>query len=183
MRHWLWIAAVAALPSWGAFKCVDENGKSHFSDSPPPACANVVMYEVSSSGSVIRRIEPTAATPKASDAEKKKAADKEAAAGRLRDRVLLDTYSSDREIDIARDRNVELIKSRMEAVQVRLGQLERREKELGTRAAFAADLEAVKKEKAHLTEVQDKYNKDLEATKTKFEADKKRWIELRAAMK
>ena len=182
MRHWLWIAAVAALPSWGAFKCVDESGKTHFGDSPPPACANVLMLEVSPSGSVIRRIEPTAATPKASDAEKKKAADKEAAAARLRDRVLLDTYATDREIDIARDRNVELIKSRMDAVQIRIGQLEKREKELGTRGP-AADIEAVKKEKAHLLEVRDKYNKDLEATKGRFESDKKRWLELRASMK
>ena len=172
----------AALPASAAFKCVDEKGKTHFADSPPQACANVVTYEVSPSGSVIRRIEPTAAAPTASDAEKKKAADKEAAAARLRDRVLLDTYSSDREIDIARDRNVELIKSRMEAVQVRLGQLEKREKELGTRGP-PADVEAVKKEKTHLTQVQEKYNKDLEATKTKFEADKKRWVELRASMK
>jgi hypothetical protein len=183
VRRFLGIAALmAVLPASGAFKCVDEHGKTHFGDSPPPACANVVMYEVSPAGSVIRKIEPTAATPKASDAEKKKAADKEAAATRLRDRVLLDTYSTDREIDIARDRNVELIKSRMGAVQIRIGQLEKREKELGTRAP-AADIEAVKKEKSHLIEVQERYNKDLEATKARFDADKKRWIELRAAMK
>jgi hypothetical protein len=161
---------------------VDEQGKTHFGDSPPAACANVVMYEVSSSGSVIRRIDPSAAAPKASDAEKRKAAEKEAAAARLRDRVLLDTYSTEREIDIARDRNVDLIKSRMEAVQIRFGQLEKREKELGPRGA-AADVEAVRKEKAHLTEVLDKYNKDLEATKAKFESDKKRWVELRTAAK
>jgi hypothetical protein len=55
-------AVLAVVPTaQAAFKCVDDKGKSHFQDTPPAACANVVIYEVSSQGSVIRRIEPTSA--------------------------------------------------------------------------------------------------------------------------
>ena len=42
-----------------AFRCVDEKGRTHIGDTPPAGCANVVMYEVTRGGQVIRKIEPT----------------------------------------------------------------------------------------------------------------------------
>ena len=45
---------VAAFDASSSFRCVDSRGKSHFGDTPPPACADVVTQELSPSGNVIR---------------------------------------------------------------------------------------------------------------------------------
>jgi hypothetical protein len=124
MRSVTWLLlALAASPAWAAFKCVDEKGLAHFGDSPPPACARVTIYEVGPSGAVIRKIEPQAAIAPGS-AERAEADRKRDAETRRRDRTLLDTYSSEREFDLARDRNVDMIKGRIEAADIRLRQLE-----------------------------------------------------------
>ena len=76
----LLIAAVFAPAAGAAFKCVDEKGLTQFGDTPPAACAHVMMYEVSPNGAVVRRIEPTP-TPeqlktRQEELERKKEADK-----------------------------------------------------------------------------------------------------------
>src|SRR5689334_3950381 len=53
------VLALHASVAGAAFKCVDEKGITHFGDTPPAACANVLMLEVTPSGTVLRRIEPT----------------------------------------------------------------------------------------------------------------------------
>jgi hypothetical protein len=175
------VILAAALPAWGTFKCVDEKGKTHIGDSPPAACANVVTYEVSASGVVVRKIEPSGAAKAAADG-KTRDSDKAAVDAKRRDRMLLDSFGSERDFDVARERNTEMIRGRIEATDLRLKQLEKREKDLALLGARApsADVEAVKTEKATLSAAQERYNKDLEQTKAQYEADKKRWLELRA---
>ena len=52
-------AALAAPWVHAAWKCVDDKGVTHIGDTPPPGCANVVMYEVTNSGKVLRKLDPT----------------------------------------------------------------------------------------------------------------------------
>jgi len=183
-------AVLAAVPTaQAAFKCVDEKGKSHFQDTPPAACANVVIYEVSSQGSVIRRIEPTSA---AVAAPKDVNAERQAAEQKRRDRALMETYSSPGEIDIARDRNLDIIRSRLEGVKTRLVQIEGREKELQTglasykgkpAPAIQQDLDKVQADKAQWQASLARFQKDYDQTQAQFDADKKRWMEMKAAAK
>src|SRR6185436_2671347 len=126
---------VVAPAAHAAFKCVDEKGKSHFQDTPPAACGNVVIYEVNASGSVIRKIEPSASGGAAA-AAKNVDADRRAAEQKRRDRALLNSYSSASEFDVARDRNLEIINSRLEGTKTRLEVVEKREAEL--KAAVAS---------------------------------------------
>ncbi|HEX7465971.1 MAG TPA: DUF4124 domain-containing protein, partial [Usitatibacter sp.] len=52
--------AVAFATSAGAtFKCVDPKGVTRIGDTPPEECGNVVVYEISAGGAVIKKIEPT----------------------------------------------------------------------------------------------------------------------------
>jgi len=187
-------AALAALlavapAAQAAFKCVDEKGKSHFQDTPPVACANVVIYEVSASGTVIRKLEPSggaAAAAKNLDAERRDAERKR------RDRALLDSYSSAPEFDVARDRNLEIINSRLDGTKTRLTQVEQRETELRTAVtsykgkappAVTQDLEKVSAERSQLAASVARFQKEYEHTRTQFDADKARWIELRGTAK
>jgi hypothetical protein len=184
------IALLAVAPAaHAAFKCVDEKGKSHFQDTPPAACGNVVIYEVSPSGTVIRKIEPSGS---AAGAAKDADAERRAADQKRRDRALLDSYSSAAEFDVARDRNLEIIGTRLEGVKTRLAQIEGREKELlaavasykGKPApAVQQDLEKVQAEKVQWQASQARFQKDYDRTQAQFDDDKKRWIELRGSAK
>jgi hypothetical protein len=188
-------AALAALlavapAAQAAFKCVDEKGKSHFQDTPPAACGNVVIYEVGPSGSVIRKIEPTRAP--SANAAKDALNERAAAEQKRRDRALLDSYSAPGEFDVARDRNLEIIKARLEATKTRLGQVEQREGELkralesykGKPApVIQQDLDKVEAERAQLQASVARFQKDYDQTSAQFQADKARWIELRGTAK
>ena len=50
---------LAAPAAQAAFRCTDEKGRTHIGDTPPPGCANVIMYEVTRGGTVIRKIDPS----------------------------------------------------------------------------------------------------------------------------
>ena len=186
------VAAFLSAPAaWGAYKCVDEKGKSHFEDTPPPACANVVIYETSPSGAVVRRIEPSRTTEQGKQAEMDKDASRRAADQKRRDRALLDSYTSESEFDIARDRNLDIIKSRLEAAKARYALVDKRYGEVqrgieGYKKAnqkvpgpLEADFETVQAERTALAASIARMEKEVEHTRTQFDADKSRWLELR----
>ena len=168
----------------GSFRCVDSSGKTHIGDAPPAACVNVTTYEVSPAGSVVRRIDPPSSQPQIDKGSQANQADE-----RRRDRALLDSYTKVEEIDSARDRNLEMIRSQIDATRGRIDQLGRREKELersigaygnaGAPQPLRADLESVRAETASLTSAQLRFEKNLDSTKSRFEEDRRRWLELR----
>src|SRR5690349_12529481 len=112
----LLLAALFATSASAAFRCVDEKGRTHVGDTPPAGCANVVMYEVTRGGQVIRTIQPTMTEEQVKarqEAEEKiRAAEKVAAEQKRKDMALLSTYGSEKEFDVARDRNIDPINQR-----------------------------------------------------------------------
>lgn len=211
MKKMILIAAAATLASTAqaAYKCVDPRGVTLIGDTPPDGCANVVMYEVSRSGQVLRRIDPTP-TPeelksRLENAEKDKAAAQAAAEQRRKDLALLATYAEAKEFDVARDRNIEPITGRIHAAEDRMKQVEKRQAELADEMEFykagkskkekdkdkvatkdqpppalVIEIERTKAEHATLEKTIAGYQKEIEATKAKYEADKQRWLALRA---
>lgn len=165
------LLASSCLCASAAYKCTDEKGKVHYEDVPPAACANVVIYEVGASGNVVRRIEPGQPPnpPAPRDAGKKAEGDRAALDRERRDRTLLDTFSTEKEIDTARDRSVELIRARMESVQRQLELVRKRRKPKDPATAEEATLE-------HSVAG---YQAELERVQQQFETDKSRWRELR----
>lgn len=202
----LLVAAFAAGSAGAVYKCVDEKGRTLIGDVPPEGCANVVMYEVSQTGMVLRKIDPTP-TPEQErrmreEQEKRKAAERIAAEQKRRDMALLNTYSSEREFDVARDRNIEPIKTRIAAAKERIATLDKHRQEVEDELEFykagssksrrrgdrsnappphlLADLERGKKDKATLEAAIVKDEQEIEDVKARFETDKKRWIEVKA---
>jgi hypothetical protein len=190
-----WISAAGA-----AYKCTDAKGITHVGDTPPPGCKDVMMYEVTPSGKVLREIEPTLtpeqAKARAAELEKKKAADALAAEQKRKDMALLATYPTEKEFDVARDRNIEPIKSKIASVQEQIKQADKREKELQEEMEFykagkskkggevpprlTDGLKRVEAEKAALAATITSSEKEIEEVKTRYEADKKRWVELKS---
>lgn len=121
--------AHAAMYRW-----VDSNGRVHYSDTLPPTYQKSGAAEMNKQGTVIKRTQ--------SEAERRAEAARQAELARVRaeqakqaqlDRALTQTYTSEAEIDLARDRALEhhrlAIKSteiRAEAVNATLADLRER---------------------------------------------------------
>jgi hypothetical protein len=181
-------AALFACCANAAYKCVDEKGRTHIEDTPPAACANSVIQEINRGGSVVRTIEPTSNhADKAGEAAGKAVEARKAGEQKRRDLVLLDTYGSEAEIDAARDRNLEILTSRLTAAQLLVKRGQTRQMELQPLAArnpqYAGDLERLKVQLAGDTATASRLEREVESTKAQFAADKKRWVELRSARK
>ena len=202
----LFAAIAVATHAGAAFKCVDEKGKTHIGDTPPPGCANVLMQEVSRSGQVLRSIEPSM-TPeqlkvKEEAAAKKLEADKAAAEQKRKDTALLQTFSSEKEFDVVRDRNIEPLKGRIKTAQDRLKAADKRIAELEEEMEFykagksgkgkkekeppkqlIEELDRLKAEKVGIAKSVIASEKEIEETRTKFDTDKRRWVALKSGPK
>lgn len=186
------LLALAALPVHAKlYKWVDENGKVHYTDTLPPAAANQGSAELNRSGNVVRKSESAEERQKrlaaeAQAAERKKQADEQA----RRDRALLSTYTSEKEIDLARDRALEQRGLIIKSAQARLKQLEpgTRELEQKIRAASTNGKpvpEHLRRQydakQAEIAEAQRtiKTNEEaMAAIRERYEAEKQRFREL-----
>src|SRR6187549_1739496 len=124
--------ALAAPAAHAAFRCTDEKGRTHVGDTPPPGCANVVMYEVTRGGVVIRKIDPSLTEEqvkaRAEAEEKARIAEKIAAEQKRKDTALLATFANEKEFDVARDRNIEPLKARITQSEERSKEIDKRVK-------------------------------------------------------
>ena len=198
-------AALLSIPAHAAFKCVDEKGATHIGETPPEQCAKVVMYEVTSTGRVLRTIQPSLTEDQVKARieaeEKRKEADKANFEQKRKDLALLATYSTEQEFDVALNRNVEPITGRIKSTQDRVAAIDKRVKELDEElefykagktgksspgkkgdggAVFVEEQQRLKHEKGVLTKNAVGYEKEIADMKAKFEVDKKRWILLKA---
>jgi hypothetical protein len=199
---WIAIFSLAASTAGAAYKCVDEKGKMHIGDTPPPGCASVPMQELAPGGRVMRTIEPTLTgdqlKAKKADQEKKRETDKAAFEQKRKDDALLMTYATEKEIDVARDRNTEPIRIRIKAVQDRIKAVDKRTREIEEEMEFykagkskkkgtempshlTADLDRARTEKTALVQTIVGYEKEAEQVRVRFEGDKQRWAALKGA--
>ena len=200
------LLALLYAPVVGAdYKCVDSKGATHISDQPPLACADVVILEVTKNGRVVRRIEPTPTAEQAKarqdDVDKKKEAARAAGEQNRRDLALLNTYTTEREVDVARERNIEPIRGRIKNAQDRLVVVDKREKQVQEEMEFykagqskagkggeavappvalVSELERVRSERESLKKGIALHEKEIELLKLKYDQDKQRWLALKS---
>jgi len=88
---------------------------------------------------------------------------------------------------MARDRNLDLIKTRLDAAKVNLERAEQRVAQVKGVAqknpALQPDLDKAEAEKASTQATVARFEKDYEQTKVQFEVDKRRWNELKGGQK
>jgi hypothetical protein len=116
-------ASLSWLPCATAttYKWVDDKGVVHYSDKVPPEVVNKGSQELTKEGITLRKTEPlpTAEQRKAREAEderRRQLAKLQDEAGR-RDRALLASYTSEREIDLSRQRSLATIEAVIESAQ------------------------------------------------------------------
>ena len=203
-RTCLLLIACFAPTAFAAYKCVDEKGVTRIGDTPPPECANVVMYETSRSGTVIKKIDPTPTAEqlkqRKEETDRKLAADKAAAEQKRKDMALLNTFSAEREFDVTRDRQIEPIQGRIKQAGERIAAIEKRQqaidaemefykagkkKAAGAKAAepppmLVSEHERLLAEKKTLESLIANGQKEIEQLRARYDVDKKRWVSLKA---
>jgi hypothetical protein len=203
MRMLLVLMAVAfAVPAGASYKCVDAKGVTHIGDTPPDECGNVVMYEMSRGGAVIRKIDPTPTADQVKalqeDQDRKKEAERSAADQKRKDAALLASFTGEKEFDVVRDRNIEPLVGRIRSNEDRIKAVDKRIKEIEDEMEFykagksnksgknqepppalGEVLSRSRQEKAILEKANVGYTKEIEDIKVKFDADKQRWVSLK----
>jgi hypothetical protein len=124
------LAATLALATSGAsgaaklYKWVDEKGQVHYTESMPPEYNNKGNTEMDKRGRVLRKndavvpVDPSKVTEE--EIARKRAEEKRMAEQRRRDHALINTYTTEAEIDIARDRNLQLPMQAIKGIEPRL---------------------------------------------------------------
>lgn len=199
IKRGLMLVALATSLVWTApaaaklYKWVDEHGTTHYGETIPPEYANRSSQTLDK-GKVKNRSEefnPNTRQAILDAAEKKKIEDAAAAEQKRRDNALLNTYSNEKEIDLARNRGLQLLESRVssfstmvrsaqETVTAHKQEVEARQKAgkkapqslLDDVAASEARLERLKKDLAQSEQ-------EITNVKARFDADKLRFRELK----
>ncbi len=190
------LAAAPAAAQQRMYKCVDAKGKVYYTQVPPPECLGRDTLELDKSGTLIRRGQtPTALTPaqqKAREAElKKKLEDEERAKEeRRKNAALLNTYSSEKDIDDARQRALKEAQAAIAETERRIADAQKRKKELESEKEFYVKKPMPVKLKQDIanneidiknqTELLDAKKKEISVINAKYDNDKRRYVELTA---
>src|SRR3989338_7910348 len=107
-------AAFSATAEAKLYKWVDDKGETHYGEVIPPEYADKDKVQFNEKGREIKKKEAGS-----KDASEKKIAEEERALidRRRKDKALVSTYSNEKEIDLARDRNLQQVEARINSVK------------------------------------------------------------------
>jgi len=176
------------------YKWVDDKGVTHYGEVIPPEYANKDRDAFTKSGMVEKRperISPETIRAKEEAEQNRKILRKAEIEQERRDNALLNTYSNENEIDLARERSLVLVNARIDSNKMLLqssqGTLADLQKEADTRTKSGKKIPAslqnditqmetrVEKYKLELGKSED----ELAAVKTRFEKEKELYRKLK----
>ena len=176
------------------YKWVDDKGTTHYGEVVPPEYANKDRDSISKSGLLDKRPEKvnSEVIRAKEEAEAKKKNENQAMVEQQRrDNALLNTYSNENEIDMARDRSLELLNARIESNQILLkssqATLDDLKKEVDSRTktgkkvppSLANDITQAQARVSRFQAALVKSEEELTAVKTRFEKDKELYRKLK----
>lgn len=170
------------------YKWVDEHGTTHYGETIPPEYANREAQKLEK-GRLTERDDTFNINKKATKQDA--TVDKAAQEAKRHDNALLNSYSNEKEIDLARDRNLLQIEARinsyttlLKSAQSTLDDLHkeyesRTQKGMKIPQSLTDDLAAAEDRVATMQKDLDSSKKESEAVKARYEADKQRFRELK----
>ena len=207
----LTLAALLALPFAAqaqSYRCVGKDGKKYYGSTIPRQCIGQPVEQLSSQGTVIRRMggdtQASEAERAAKEAEAKKKREEDAIAKeeRRRNNALLATYTSEKDIEEARARALGDNQKATKDVESRIAEIRKRQATYNKEMEFYADGakksdKGAKKSAASkappklLADMQNAEidlkaqenllamrQKEVESINAKYDEDKKRFLEL-----
>ncbi len=170
------------------FKWVDNNGTTHYGETIPPEYANKDAMKLEK-GRIEKREDKHISNQKA--VQKDPAAEKARIEAERHDNALISTYASEKELDLARDRNLQQVEARTGSFTTLLKSAQDNDISLQKEAegltkqgrkipkSLEEDLVEAKARIAKLQGDLDNSLKENEAVKARYEADKVRYRELK----
>jgi hypothetical protein len=138
------IALVAAVfagtaSAAGTYKWTDEQGVVHYSDKAPPETPAKGATMLDKQGRQVKKIDPPLSPEqvkaKADDEERQRALAKIKDDQARKDRALMQSYTSESEIDIARSRAISTLESQIKSAETFSADLTRRQKNIAKQKA------------------------------------------------
>jgi hypothetical protein len=188
-------ALILAAPAAHAktYKWVDDQGVVHYTDKMPPEAINKGSVELNKQGIPVKTIDP-ALTPdqrRAKEAEEERV--RQAAKAReeiaRKDRALLQSFTTESEIDLSKQRALRTIDAQVQSAQAYVQTLNKRKDEIQGRVAAlngkppppALEREAtsINEELEKQTELLAAKRKEIALVTARYDADRQRWRELR----
>lgn len=174
-------------------KCVDDKGRTqYYNNTPPPECLGKATVEMSDHGVVIKKTKEEVELKEAEEQAKREAVEKKRAIDKKRlDASLLATYTDTKEIDLARDRNIQPVELAIKGIEPRLKVsqdrlevlklqfLEAQKTKSPALASLKKEMNSAKKEVVRLEDELIKRKEEVENIKARFSAERKRFIELK----
>ena len=192
----LFLSAGLLSAPWGqaaTYRYVDEHGRVVYSDTLPAKQAGEARKEYDKQGRVVKEVERSRMTEE--ERRRAEAARQQAEEERLqaldaqrRDRALLSTYASEAEIDLVRDRALELENLRVTSLQTQMNYASEKLANANAGIARRPDnpsktflqmRDEAQKDLANIGERLNKAQENLVNIRTKYDADKQRYRELK----
>jgi len=171
------------------YKWVDSNGTTHYGETIPPEYANREAVKLDK-GRIQQRDDVRAKSGQ-KQTVRDPAAEKDRIEAERHDNALINTYSSEKEIDLARDRNLQQVEARtnsfsvlLKSAQENLASLQQEAEKMTKqgRKVFKSLEEDIVEANAHIAKLENDLNqslKETEAVKARYAADKARYRELK----
>ena len=189
------LLAIATGAHAALYKWVDTQGIVHYSDRLPPDAVNRASTQLNREGVVVRKVGqvPTAAEQQARETQEKQKREQqhEKMLAERRDRALLDSYTNESDIDLAKTRALATIEGQITSARAYVAQIAKRRAQLEAQkagvaskpvpAAIASELASIDGELARQAEFIAGKEKDAAATAARYDADKRRFHELKSS--
>lgn len=189
------LLVTAASASAGLYKWTDERGVVHYSDKLPPDAVNRASVQLNREGIAIKKTgqAPTAAEQEARRAQdqQKRDQERERLLAERRDRALLDSYTSENDIDLAKTRALATIEGQIASARSYVAQIAKRRAQLETQkagyagkavpAAIGSELASIDAELARQADFIAGKQKEAAAAAARYDADKRRFHELKSS--
>lgn len=140
MRSQLLWLLLAALPvqAGSLYKWVDEKGQVQYGDKPPQPqdMKKGSMEQLNRRGMVVKKIDPVLSEEQRAAEAQKKAQEEQDAEKRRRDNALLKSYTKPEEVDLLRDRALEVIDGEIKSYVVQRKNIENHIDKINERMNF-----------------------------------------------
>ena len=189
--------ALALADAAGAakiYKWTDEKGVTHYGEAIPPEYKDRPAAELNRGGVTLRKWDAVSAAEQRRPTEEQVAREREekqrAFEQRRRDMALVNTYTSPKEIDEARERTLQLplqsirtLEPRVKKAQDKLNLLQQQASTVTKTGkplsdSLSQDIADQKAEVENLKAEMERHQAQVQAIKTRYEEDKKRYVEL-----
>lgn len=186
-----------------SYRCITKGGRKYYGSTIPPQCTGEPVEALSGQGMVLFRIDPPPTAEeraaKEADAQKSAAAeqakrDAEAAARvqARRDQALLQTYASEKDIEMVRQRALADNRAAAAQVEARIAQLKQRQDKLAKEAVkfkpgetpphqFEQDVRAVAYDLSLQEQLIESRRKEANAINARYDEETRKYRELTGA--